>query len=69
MKLKCAKCGDEMKEGFIADQTFGEKVVSHWVAGKPDVSAWMGTEVREKQQFAVATFRCSRCGYLESYAP
>ncbi len=37
-------------------------------AGAPQKSFWAGTKLPEEKQIPVGTFRCSRCGFLESYA-
>lgn len=65
----CAKCGGRMEEGFILDHTDGALLQSTWVEGEPVRSRWTGIKLKGKAQLAVATFRCGRCGYLESYAP
>jgi hypothetical protein len=57
-----------MEEGFIKDDTRGGVHVSSWVEGAPEKSFWVGTKTRGRKTMPVATFRCSRCGYLESYA-
>ena len=36
--------------------------------GPPEKSFWTGTKTRGKKQVQVLTYRCSSCGYLESYA-
>jgi hypothetical protein len=58
-----------MCEGFIADYERFDKVrQSVWVEGQLEWSAWTnGVKVSDKAQFSVTTFRCTRCGYLESY--
>lgn len=65
----CPKCSGEMEQGFIADHE-GHNTLrpSDWVEGEPVKSFWSGTEIRDKEQYEVTTFRCARCGYLESYA-
>ena len=57
-----------MTEGFIMDVSHGAVLVPRWVAGKPERSFWSGTKVTGKEQCKVATYRCPKCGYLESYA-
>lgn len=64
----CPKCREEMEEGFIADFTYGGIATSKWVEGEPEDSFWTGTKTKGKRQVEVLTFRCSSCGYLESYA-
>jgi len=65
---KCPKCDGEMQEGFILDWTEGGRLASSWVAGKPEASFWMGTKIDGKEQHHIQSFRCTKCGYLESYA-
>ena len=65
----CYKCGHAMERGVIIDrghlQTSNEPT---WSKGAPKVAlSWFKTSAIH--QHAVVTFRCGRCGYLESYAP
>jgi hypothetical protein len=58
-----------MEEGFLADRGDANMVKpARWVDGTPERSFWTGTKTRGKEQYRVTTFRCDRCGYLESYA-
>lgn len=57
-----------MEAGFIVDESYGKKLVSTWVQGVPEKSFWMGLRLGSREQVQVATYRCRRCGYLESYA-
>jgi hypothetical protein len=57
-----------MDEGFIKDESHGAVRASTWVEGPPEKSFWTGTKTRGKKQVQVTTFRCQRCGFLESYA-
>lgn len=68
MEIKCPKCSGEMEEGFIADYTHGEVLVSKWIEGKPEKSFWVGAKTKDRNNVEVKTYRCSGCGYLESYA-
>ena len=65
---KCLRCGTEMGEGFIMDSTQGAVLAARWVAGPPERSFWTGTKVTGKEKRQVVTYRCPKCGYLESYA-
>ena len=56
-----------MDEGFIIDNTHGARVQSEWAEGKPQRSIWTGLKVAKDSRYPVATFRCEKCGYLESY--
>ena len=66
----CAKCGGRMEAGFLLDLKDGnQKAVTEWIEGEPE-KGWFGSvKVRRRRQLPVETHRCTRCGYLESYAP
>jgi DNA-directed RNA polymerase subunit RPC12/RpoP len=68
--IECPRCSGGMEPGFIVDESYGQKFVSKWVAGAPQKTWWMGRGLRlgRSEQIEVATYRCRRCGYLESYA-
>ena len=66
---ECPKCQGRVSEGFIIDQGHGTYGVSTWQKGAPQKSIWTGIKRDKKAQLAVVTYRCERCGYLESYAP
>lgn len=67
--LECPKCRGTMERGFILDNTHGGKVVSQWVAGEPEESFWVGgVKTKNRTLLSVTTYRCTACGYLESYA-
>ena len=67
--INCPKCQGLMEEGFIIDRgDYNVGMVNTWVEGEPVKSFWSGIKVKNKQQFLVKTFRCSNCGFLESYA-
>jgi hypothetical protein len=58
-----------MAEGFILDVSqSGARTVSTWVEGAPDKSLWLGVKIRGKVRHEIQTWRCGRCGYLESYS-
>ncbi len=57
-----------MEPGYLVDQGHGTTTVPKWVAGVPQKSIWTGLKLRRLEQVEVATYRCRRCGYLESYA-
>ena len=63
----CPKCQASMTEGFVLDVDSHGNKVSRWIQGAPD-KRWYGLKVRGKTQINVQTFRCNRCGFLESYA-
>lgn len=66
---RCSKCNGEMVQGFIVDHhAGGKRLVSSWVEGAPEKSFWHSTNVPAEKCVPVGTFRCSACGFLESYA-
>ena len=64
----CPKCGGERQEGFVLDVTHGARLVSQWVGGEPEKSFWTGIKIKGRPMHSIQTFRCARCGFLESYA-
>ncbi|MEW6208442.1 MAG: PF20097 family protein [Acidobacteriota bacterium] len=66
---RCPKCDTRMEEGFILDKAHGTQLPSQWVGGEPEKSFWFGTKTAGKEIIRVRTYRCRKCGYLESYAP
>ena len=64
----CPKCNSDMEEGFVIDHSYTARMPSEWVEGKPVRSFWTGLKVPKGANHAVAPYRCTRCGYLESYA-
>lgn len=65
----CPKCQGSMSEGFVLDTTqHGVHAVSKWVEGAPEKSFWTGLKLGKKPKIDIQTWRCGRCGFLESYA-
>ena len=65
---RCPKCNGGMEQGFVADHAHGPRLVSRWAPGAPVKSFWMGTKIAEQRLIPIGAYRCSSCGYLESYA-
>jgi predicted nucleic-acid-binding Zn-ribbon protein len=68
MPSECPKCSGRMEEGFTLDHTRNGQTAAKWVEGQPQKSFWVGVKAPSGATHPIATFRCSRCGYLESYA-
>ena len=66
--LSCPRCSGQMEAGFTVDEGHGTRSVPKWVEGEPVKSIWTGLRLRGREKFEVVTYRCRRCGYLESYA-
>ncbi len=64
---RCSKCNGEMVQGFMFESE-GPKRMDTWVEGVPEKSFWGIWNVRAEKCISVGTFRCSVCGFLESYA-
>ena len=67
-KTQCPKCNGDMVQGFIFEIDGSIRKVSAWVEGAPEKSWWGGATVPKEKCVPVGTFRCSVCGFLESYA-
>ena len=68
-RLDCPRCSRRMHPGFLLEKGNNDRMhVTQWVEGLPEKSFWSGLAIKGRQQLAVTTFRCERCGYLESYA-
>ena len=65
----CSKCQSSMEPGFTVDHTYGGFAPSEWASGEPRYSIWTGMKMDGRTRHNVVTYRCTRCGYLESYAP
>jgi len=65
---RCPKCNSEMVQGFVFEIDGAIRKVSTWVEGAPEKSWFGSTKVPKEKCVPVGTFRCSGCGYLESYA-
>ena len=64
----CPKCGKRMEEGFTIDAgDYSMPMVGTWHRGKPQKSFW-GLKTAKADKHEIAAWRCTGCGYLESYA-
>ena len=57
-----------MEEGFPLDETSRGNLVGEWVEGRPVKSFWWGVKVGNRRHLEITIYRCTGCGYLESYA-
>jgi hypothetical protein len=58
-----------MEPGFILDRGhYSVPSDQRWVEGVPQHSIWTGVKTKGRDVYAVTSYRCQRCGYLESYA-
>ena len=58
-----------MEAGFVMDRfDDGRRSLQHWMAGLPEYGFLGGLKTRQRQHLDVFTYRCTKCGLLESYA-
>jgi hypothetical protein len=58
-----------MEPGFVVDHGHGNALQEQeWVQGDVVKSIWVGIKTKGREKRHVRTYRCPRCGYLESYA-
>ena len=65
---KCAKCSGDMQAGFVLESGLLSDPRPKWVSGPVEVNFAGGVNIAERDVRRMVTFRCLRCGYLESYA-
>src|SRR3954464_11290084 len=66
----CPKCSSVMESGFVIDKIGNADFSApQWAEGVPGGALWTGLNLAGRERHAVVTYRCSACGYLESYAP
>jgi len=64
----CPKCRNTMEEGYLLDRgDHNRKNAAEWIEGPPE-RGWFGLKTRGHETHRISTWRCTRCGYLESYA-
>ncbi len=68
MSERCGKCGGTLKEGFLVDSSKNATRVAEWAEGAPQYWVLRILRMRGRRKLPVRSFRCSRCGFLESYA-
>jgi hypothetical protein len=65
----CPKCASPMETGFILDKIEDSRLnTPEWLEGTPERAFWTGLKTRGRSRFNIITYRCERCGLLESYA-
>ena len=65
----CLRCGSEMEEGYLLDETHGGYRATQWVEDPPEKSVWTGVRTRGHRRLPLKAFRCVRCGAVDLYAP
>jgi hypothetical protein len=57
-----------MDTGLLLDRTHGGAEEPVWIKGTADKGIFGMIKERDRERFAVVTFRCPECGRLESFA-
>lgn len=66
---ECLRCRGAMSVGLVVDRgDYNIGLLQNWVEGAPEKSIWTGLKTKGRDSYKVVTYRCDRCGYLESYA-
>jgi len=67
----CPKCKGVMEVGSVpAWSARGGWDAPRWISGAlPGRTIFGGMRLGDRETYAIMTFRCAACGYLESYAP
>jgi hypothetical protein len=66
--VECIHCHVAMESGFVLDGRHEGFAQEQWYSGKAKPSFWMGLKLEKDKIITVTTWRCPKCGYLESYA-
>jgi hypothetical protein len=65
----CPKCTGEMREGFTLEiGSYDSNSQETWVEGKPEYEFWSGLKTSGRERYAITSYRCVKCGFLEQYA-
>lgn len=68
-RLTCLRCGAAMETGFVFNDGHNSTGRA-WVKGRPRRGRLGFLKLpRDDERVNVTTYRCPKCGYLESYAP
>jgi hypothetical protein len=69
IEVLCSKCNLPMDRGFVPDSVSYASRQSTWFEGAPKVRLLRGGIKRPTASgLPIVTYRCTRCGLLESYA-
>jgi len=64
---ECPKCNAPMETGFLIESNAGTNIQTKWIEGEPEASIWVGLKTKGRAIYPITTYRCTGCGYLESY--
>ena len=65
----CLRCHGRLEAGFVVDHGhYGSPDTQNWFSGTVERSFWTGLRTKGREKHEVTTWRCTKCGMLESYA-
>ena len=67
LTLNCSKCNGRMEEGLVVDLNYKGPIPSIWVEDPTPAGAAIAVDTH-KRKVKTITYRCSNCGFLDSYA-
>lgn len=68
LKLNCSKCNTDMQQGVVVDLSYAGILRSMWVEDQAANTVVMGFADNHQRNVKTITYRCSSCGFLDSYA-
>ena len=68
LALNCSKCNGQMEEGLVVDLNYKGTIPSMWVEDQTAAGESAVVVDTHKRKVRTITYRCSSCGYLDSYA-
>ncbi len=64
----CSKCKSDMQQGLLVDLSYAGILRSMWVEDQAASTVVAGIPDSDKRKVKTITYRCSHCGFLDSYA-
>jgi len=68
LALNCSKCSGQMQEGLVVDLNYQGAIPSMWIEDQVGSNTSSRTADNNKRKVKTITYRCSNCGFLDSYA-
>ena len=68
LMLNCSECNSHMQQGVVVDMSYAGILRSMWVEDQAENSVIAGIPDHHKRKVNTITYRCSNCGFLDSYA-
>ena len=64
----CPKCSGAMQDGFTLEiSAYDSNSQETWIEGKPEYEFWSGLKTNGRKRYAIISYRCIQCGFLEQY--